>query len=62
MVLWRSLHESTGDLVVWCDTDVTNFSPQFVVGLLGPLLTEPDVAYVKGFYRLPAPAATAAVA
>jgi glucosyl-3-phosphoglycerate synthase len=51
--LWRSLHESTGDLVVWCDSDVTNFSPQFVVGLLGPLLTEPDIAYVKGFYRRP---------
>jgi glucosyl-3-phosphoglycerate synthase len=51
--LWRSLHVSTGELVVWCDSDVTNFSPQFVVGLVGPLLTEPDIAYVKGFYRRP---------
>ena len=25
-----------------------NFAPHFVTGLLGPLLTEPDVAYVKG--------------
>jgi glucosyl-3-phosphoglycerate synthase len=51
--LWRSLHASSGDLVVWCDSDVTNFSPQFVVGLLGPLLTHPDLGYVKGFYRRP---------
>ncbi|HEX7094876.1 MAG TPA: glucosyl-3-phosphoglycerate synthase [Acidimicrobiales bacterium] len=51
--LWRSLHISTGDIVVWCDTDVTNFSPQFVVGLIGPLLDEPDLVYVKGFYRRP---------
>lgn len=51
--LWRSLHVATGDIVVWCDTDVTNFSAQFVVGLLGPLLCEPDLVYVKGFYRRP---------
>jgi glucosyl-3-phosphoglycerate synthase len=51
--LWRSLHVATGDIVAWCDSDVTNFSPQFVVGLLGPLLTEPAIDYVKGFYRRP---------
>jgi glucosyl-3-phosphoglycerate synthase len=51
--LWRSVHAATGDIVVWCDSDVTNFSPQFVVGLLGPLLTRPDIDYVKGFYRRP---------
>lgn len=51
--LWRSLHASTGDIVVWCDADVTNFGTQFVVGLLGPLLTEPELLYVKGFYQRP---------
>ena len=51
--LWRSLHVSGGDIVVWCDTDVTNFGTQFVVGLLGPLLTEPGLVYVKGFYQRP---------
>jgi glucosyl-3-phosphoglycerate synthase len=40
-------------VVVWCDTDVTNFGTQFVVGLVGPLLTEPDLLYVKGFYQRP---------
>ncbi len=51
--LWKSVHASRGEIVVWCDADVTNFSTAFVVGLLGPLLTEPDVRYAKGFYRRP---------
>jgi len=51
--LWRSLHAATGDLVVWCDADITDFGSRFVLGLLGPLLTEPDVAFVKGFYDRP---------
>lgn len=51
--LWKSLHESTGDLVVWCDADVIDFSTRFVVGLLGPMLTDPSVGFVKGFYDRP---------
>jgi glucosyl-3-phosphoglycerate synthase len=51
--LWKSLRASTGDLVVWCDADIRNFSERFVVGCLGPLLTRPDVGFVKGFYRRP---------
>jgi glucosyl-3-phosphoglycerate synthase len=51
--LWKSLHASTGDLVVWCDADVHDFDPGFVTGLLGPLLTDPDTCFVKGFYQRP---------
>jgi glucosyl-3-phosphoglycerate synthase len=51
--LWKSLFASSGDLVVWCDTDVTNFDAGFVVGLLGPLLTRADVGLVKAFYERP---------
>jgi glucosyl-3-phosphoglycerate synthase len=51
--MWRSLQASTGDLVVWCDADVTNFDSRFVTGLLGPLLTDPEVMFVKGFYERP---------
>ena len=53
MALWKSVYASTGDIVVWCDSDVTNFGPHFITGLLGPLLTNDDIAYVKGFYRRP---------
>ncbi|WP_420639017.1 glucosyl-3-phosphoglycerate synthase [Candidatus Poriferisocius sp.] len=51
--LWKSLYVSTGDIVVWCDSDVANFGPHFIVGLLGPLLTDPSVGYCKGFYHRP---------
>jgi glucosyl-3-phosphoglycerate synthase len=51
--LWKSLYASKGDLIVWCDADVRHFDPSFVVGLVGPLLTRPDVAFVKGFYDRP---------
>lgn len=51
--LWRSLAATTGDLVVFLDSDLVDFDPGFVPALLGPLLTEPGVALVKGFYRRP---------
>jgi glucosyl-3-phosphoglycerate synthase len=51
--LWKSVAACDGDLIVWCDADITDFGPRFVVGLLGPLLTNPDVEFVKGFYDRP---------
>jgi len=51
--LWKSLHVLRGDLVVWLDTDIRNIHPQFVYGLLGPLLTDPRIGYVKGYYHRP---------
>jgi glucosyl-3-phosphoglycerate synthase len=51
--LWKSLYASSGDIVVWCDADVRSFSPAFVTGLVGVLLTQPDVQFVKGFYDRP---------
>ncbi len=51
--LWKSLHVLRGDLIVWLDTDIRNVHPQFVYGLVGPLLHEPRIAYVKGYYRRP---------
>ena len=53
--LWKSLYASKGDLIAWCDADVRNFDASFVVGLLGPLLTRPDLVFVKGFYERPDP-------
>ena len=52
-VLWRSLAATTGDIVVFLDSDLVDFDPAFVPSLLGPLLTVPGVALVKGFYRRP---------
>ena len=51
--LWKSLYISTGDIVVWCDSDVANFGPHFITGLLGPLLIDNAIGYCKGFYHRP---------
>ncbi len=51
--LWKSLYETAGDLVIWCDTDVRNWHPRMAYGTLGPLLTEPRIQYVKGYYQRP---------
>jgi glucosyl-3-phosphoglycerate synthase len=51
--LWKGLHATDGDLVVFVDADLVGFDPQFVVGLLGPLLTDPDIGYVKALYDRP---------
>jgi len=51
--LWKSLYVAEGDLIVWCDADVREFDTRFVVGLVGPLVTRPDLAFVKGFYERP---------
>jgi glucosyl-3-phosphoglycerate synthase len=53
--LWKSLAVADGDLIVWCDADVIDFDPLFVTGLLGPLLTHPEIGFVKGHYERPTP-------
>ena len=51
--LWKSLFVLRGDLVLWLDADIRNFDLRFVYGPLGPLLTDPEIGYVKSFYRRP---------
>ncbi|MBO8194364.1 glucosyl-3-phosphoglycerate synthase [Streptomyces oryzae] len=52
-VLWRSLLATSGDIVCFVDADLREFSPDFVTGIVGPLLTEPDVQLVKAMYDRP---------
>jgi glucosyl-3-phosphoglycerate synthase len=52
-VLWRSLAATTGDVIVFVDSDLRDFSPAFVTGPLGPLLTDPTVQFVKATYDRP---------
>lgn len=51
--LWKGLHASSGDLVCYVDGDISNFHPGFITGLVGPLLTQPDIDYVKAYYERP---------
>lgn len=52
-VLWRSLLVTSGDIVCFVDADLKDFSADFVSGIVGPLLTEPDVLFVKAMYDRP---------
>lgn len=51
--MWRAVHATRGDVVAFVDADSAHFDPRFVLGLLGPLLTDRDVAFVKGAYQRP---------
>ena len=51
--LWKALHVSSGDIICYLDGDISNFHPGFVTGLVGPLLTDPTIDYVKAFYERP---------
>ncbi|KMS67460.1 glucosyl-3-phosphoglycerate synthase [Streptomyces viridochromogenes] len=52
-VLWRSLLVTGGDIVCFIDADLKEFSSDFVSGIVGPLLTNPEVDLVKGMYDRP---------
>ncbi|MEU6211624.1 glucosyl-3-phosphoglycerate synthase [Streptomyces sp. JL4002] len=52
-VLWRSLLVTGGDVVCFVDADLRDFSASFVSGIVGPLLTDPDVQFVKAMYDRP---------
>ncbi|BBZ12801.1 glucosyl-3-phosphoglycerate synthase [Mycobacterium branderi] len=52
-VLWRSLAATSGDIVVFVDSDLIDPHPMFVPWLVGPLLTGDGVHLVKSFYRRP---------
>ncbi|KOT75520.1 glucosyl-3-phosphoglycerate synthase [Streptomyces sp. NRRL F-5755] len=52
-VLWRSLLVTRGDIVCFIDADLREFSATFVSGIVGPLLTDPGVQFVKGMYDRP---------
>jgi glycosyltransferase involved in cell wall biosynthesis/nucleotide-binding universal stress UspA family protein len=51
--LWKSLYCTSGDIVIWIDTDIVNIHPRFVYGLIAPLLLRPEIDFIKGYYRRP---------
>ncbi len=51
--LWRSLAATSGDIIVFIDSDLIDPDPMFVPRLVGPLLTRDGIHLVRGFYRRP---------
>lgn len=51
--MWKALAVMTGDIGIYLDADVQEFTADFVIGLLGPLLLDDAVVFVKAFYDRP---------
>jgi glucosyl-3-phosphoglycerate synthase len=51
--MWRALPVLTGEVICFLDADSERFGAHFACGVLGPVLCEPRISFVKGFYRRP---------
>jgi glucosyl-3-phosphoglycerate synthase len=51
--MWRALSAARGDIVMFADSDTTDFEEHFVYGTLGPMLADPSIQFVKAAYRRP---------
>ena len=51
--MWRGVATTTGDIIVFIDADLRSFTPEYVTGLIGPLLLNPEVELVKAVYERP---------
>jgi glucosyl-3-phosphoglycerate synthase len=51
--MWRSLSVLNGEVICFLDADSGHFGAHFACGLLGPLLCDRRIAFVKGLYRRP---------
>lgn len=51
--MWKALAVMSGDIGIYLDADVQQFTPDFVTGLLGPLLSDDRLVFVKAFYDRP---------
>jgi glucosyl-3-phosphoglycerate synthase len=51
--MWRALSVLEGELVCFLDADSANFGRHFAIGMLGPLIEDPGIAFVKACYRRP---------
>ncbi len=51
--MWRGARELDSEIVAFADTDTEDFDERFLTGLLGPLICDPAVRFVKGCFRRP---------
>jgi glucosyl-3-phosphoglycerate synthase len=51
--MWRALDVLQGEVICFLDAESEQFGPHYACGLIGPLVCDPDISFVKGFYRRP---------
>jgi len=51
--MWRGLHATAGEIICFLDGDTADPDPRHLQGLLGPLLAEPSIHFVKGSFERP---------
>ncbi|MCK5488014.1 MAG: glucosyl-3-phosphoglycerate synthase [Desulfobacterales bacterium] len=51
--LWKALYITKGDIIIYLDADIKNIHHRFAYGLLGPLLLNDHIKFVKAFYDRP---------
>ncbi len=51
--LWKALYLLKGDIIVYIDADISNIHHRFAYGLIGPLLQDDSIKFVKAFYNRP---------
>jgi glucosyl-3-phosphoglycerate synthase len=51
--MWRAVDATDADVIVFLDADTMDPDPAHLLGLLGPLLTDPKLTLVKGAFERP---------
>jgi len=51
--LWASLYYLNTDIIFWIDTDIQNIGEQFITGIVGPMIMDKKINFVKGYYHRP---------
>ena len=51
--MYKSVFVTNADILAWVDTDIESITPRFFYGLLGPMLTNPEIRFSKGYFSRP---------
>ncbi|MDD5710904.1 MAG: glycosyltransferase [Candidatus Colwellbacteria bacterium] len=51
--LWASLYYLKTDIIIWIDSDIENIGEQFITGLVGPMIVDSKIDFVKCYYERP---------
>ncbi|NPV93378.1 MAG: glucosyl-3-phosphoglycerate synthase [Firmicutes bacterium] len=51
--MYKSSFVTDADIIAWVDTDIASITPSFFYGLLGPMLTNPEIRFSKGYFDRP---------